>query len=554
MPMRRAAWKILLASGLIWGWPDQVRAQVDGGPWFVDRAESVGLVGVNISGTDQEYIVEGMMGGAAFFDYDGDGDVDLYATNGSRFDGFEGQNHPGNWLYRNDGGLFEEVGLAAGVGDTSWSMGCAPADYDNDGDVDLYVANFGRNTLYRNGGDGLFEDVTGAAATGDRRWATGCTFGDYDRDGDVDLYVANYVDFGRDYQSPIPCLWKNVEVYCGPVGLLPAADVFYRNEGDGTFVDGTREAGLTGVEYYGMSALFGDIDDDGWPDIFVADDSTPNLLFRNQGDGRFAEIALMAGVAYSGEGVKQGCMGAAMGDYDGDGRTDILVTNFADEHNTLYRNDGDGFFTDRSFAARLAAVGGYQVAWGAAFFDLDNDGDKDVFVANGHTYPQADLPQVNSSYRETNFLFENEGGGVFSEVGAKAGPGLALKQVSRGSSIADYDDDGDLDIFVLNLNDRPNLLRNEGPANNHYLSVRAIGTRSNRDGIGTRIAVSAGGRTQYGEVRSGSGYLSHDDLRVHFGLGSATRVDSIELRWPSGTAQVVRDVAADQVLTVREAE
>ncbi len=550
--MCRGGCRALLGGILIWGWPVLGGSQTSGGAWFVDWADSAGLVGANTSGTDQTYIVEGMMGGAAFFDYDGDGDVDLYATNGARFDGFAGQQPPRNWLYRNEGGLFTEVGHAAGVADTSWSMGSTPADYDNDGDIDLYVANFGRNTLYRNDGDGTFEDITGVAGTGNQSWGTGCTFGDYDRDGDVDLYVANYVDFSRDYQSPIPCLWKNVGVYCGPVGLLPAADVFYQNKGDGTFVDYTEEAGLAGFQYYGMSALFGDIDDDGWADIFVADDSTPNLLFHNQGNGTFAETALLAGVAYSGEGVKQGCMGAAMGDYDGDGRTDILVTNFADEHNTLYRNDGDGFFTDRSFGSRLTAAGAAQVAWGTSFFDFDNDGDKDIFVANGHTYPQADLPQVNSSYREANFLFENDGGGLFREVGQQAGPGLALEQVSRGTSTADYDDDGDLDIFILNLNDRPNLLRNEGTNGNHYLSVRTIGSRSNRDGIGTRIAVSAGGRTQYGEVRSGSSYLSHDDLRVHFGLGAATQVDSLELRWPSGVVQVLRQVDVDQVLTVRE--
>ena len=295
------------------GWSEPLAVQ------FVDRAADAGLTQRNVSGTDQTYIVEGMMGGAAFFDYDRDGDVDLYVTNGSSFAGFAAGEHPANQLYRNDGGRFAEVTVAADVGDTSWSMGCAAADYDNDGHTDLYVTNFGRNTLYRNRGDGRFADVTEETGVGDMGWGTGASFGDYDRDGDVDLYVANYVDFSLDYESPIPCLWKNVKVYCGPVGLLPAADVFYRNNGDGTFSEWTQQAGLEGEKFYGMSALFGDYDDDGWPDLFVANDSTPNLLFRNLRDGRFAEEALMAGVAYSGEGVTQGCMGAAWGDYDNDG-------------------------------------------------------------------------------------------------------------------------------------------------------------------------------------------------------------------------------------------
>ena len=290
-------------------------------------------------------------------------------------------------------------------------MGCAAADYDNDGHTDLYVTNFGRNTLYRNRGDGRFADVTEETGVGDMGWGTGASFGDYDRDGDVDLYVANYVDFSRDYESPIPCLWKNVKVYCGPVGLLPAADVFYRNNGDGTFSEWTEQAGLEGEKFYGMSALFGDYDDDGWPDLFVANDSTPNLLFRNRRDGRFAEEALMAGVAYSGEGVTQGCMGAAWGDYDNDGLFDLFVTNFADEYNALYKNEGGGFFADVSFAAGIGAAPAELVSWGTGFFDYDNDGDRDLFVANGHTYPQADLPRVNSSYKQANSLFENREGG-----------------------------------------------------------------------------------------------------------------------------------------------
>ena len=525
------------------GWSEPLAVQ------FVDRAAAVGLTQRNVSGTDQSYIVEGMMGGAAFFDYDRDGDVDLYVANGSSFAGFAAGEHPANQLYRNDGGRFAEV--AAGVGDTSWSMGCAAADYDNDGHTDLYVTNFGRNTLYRNLGRGRFADVTVAAGVGDMGWGTGASFGDYDRDGDVDLYVANYVDFSRDYESPIPCLWKNVKVYCGPVGLLPAADVFYRNNGDGTFSEWTKQASLQGEKFYGMSALFGDYDDDGWPDLIVANDSTPNLLFRNRRDGRFVEEALMAGVAYSGEGVTQGCMGAAWGDYDNDGLFDLFVTNFADEYNALYRNEGGGFFADVSFAAGIGAAPAELVSWGTGFFDYDNDGDRDLFVANGHTYPQADLPRVNSSYKQANSLFENRDGRLV-EVSAAAGPGFALRRVSRGTSFADYDNDGDIDLFILNLNGPPTLLRNDGDHDNHYLLVRTVGTKSNRDGIGARVIIHAGGQSQHAEVQSGGSYLSHNDLRLHFGLGKAERVDRLEVRWPSGVVQVLSDIAADQILTVVE--
>ena len=468
--------------GVASGWSESLAVQ------FVDRAADAGLTQRNVSGTDQSYIVEGMMGGAAFFDYDRDGDVDLYVTNGSSFVGFATGEHPANQLYRNDGGRFADVTMETGVGDTSWSMGCAAADYDNDGHTDLYVTNFGRNTLYRNAGAGRFADVTTEAGVGDTGWGTGASFGDYDRDGDVDLYVANYVDFSLDYESPIPCLWKNVKVYCGPVGLLPAEDVFYRNNGDGTFSEWTKQAGLQGEKFYGMSALFGDYDNDGWPDLIVANDSTPNLLFCNGRDGRFAEEALMAGVAYSGEGVTQGCMGAAWGDYDNDGLFDLFVTNFADEYNALYRNEGGGFFADVSFAAGIGAAPAELVSWGTGFFDYDNDGDRDLFVANGHTYPQADLPRVNSSYEQANSLFENRGGRLV-EVSAEAGPGFALRRVSRGTSFADYDGDGDIDLFVLNLNGPPTLLRNDGNHDNHYLLVRTVGTKSNRDGIGARVII-----------------------------------------------------------------
>lgn len=527
--------------------------QVSGeGLYFIDATDAAGIALVNTSGSSQRYIVEGMMGGSAFFDYDNDGDVDLYIANGSSFDGFEEGAHPRNALYRNDGtGLFQDVTNAAAVGDTSWSMGCAVSDYDNDGDADLYVSNYGRNTLYRNEGAERFVDVTDAAGVGDDRWGTGAVFGDYDRDGDVDLFVANYVDFSLDYESPIPCLWKNVNVYCGPVGLLPAADVLYRNNGDGSFSDVTAEAGLAEEKLYGMSALWGDYDGDGWIDLFVADDSTPNKLYHNERDGTFVESALIAGVAYSGEGVEQGCMGAALGDYNGNGRPDIFVTNFADEANALYDNEGGGFFTDVAFSSGIGRADRRLVAWGTGFFDGDNDGDLDLFVANGHTYPEADMPLLDSSYEQINSLFENSGG-QFVEVTDRAGPGLAVRGVSRGASFADYDADGDVDIFVLNLNALPTLLRNDSNQKHHYLQVKLVGRESNRDGIGARVQVEADGRIQYAEVQSGGSYLSHSDMSLHFGLSDRDRVNRLIVDWPSGRRQEIVDIEADQLLTVYE--
>ena len=519
---------------------------------FTDQAAALGITARNVSGSTQEYIVETAVGGTAFFDYDSDGDVDLYVANGSRFEGFPPGQEPTNHLYRNLGDRFVDVTAAAGVGDTSWSMGCAAADYDNDGDLDLYVTNFGRNTFYQNQGDGTFEDVTEKAGVGDDRWGVGCAFGDADLDGYVDLYVANYIDFSRDYSSTVPCVWKTVDIFCGPRGLLPADDVFYHNRGNGTWADRSEEAGITGAKYYGYGVVFSDFDRDGWPDVFVANDSAPNNLYQNQGDGTFVDEGLSAGVAYSGDGTEQGCMGAAVGDYDNDGYFDIFVTNFEGEYNTLYKNQRGTFFLDVSFVSHVAAWGIPEVGWGTGFFDFDNDGDQDLFAANGHTYPQADLPHTNSRYAAPNFLYQNLGDGTFAEVSARGGPGLALVEVSRGASFADYDRDGDIDLFVLNLNSTPNLLRNDGGNDGNYLQIATVGTRSNRDGIGTRIEISAAGQHQTAEVRSGTSFLSHSDLKVHFGLGAAAVVDSVVLHWPSGTIQTLHEVAANQILTVRE--
>ena len=518
--------------------------------YFIDATASSGITWTNTSGKDQKYIVEGMMGGAAFFDYDNDGDVDLYVTNGSSFQGFEGEPHPRNALLRNDDGYFEDVAIDAAVADTNWSMGCVAADYDNNGWVDLYVTNFGENSLFKNKGNGVFENSAIIAGVNHKGWATGAAFADYDLDGYLDLYVANYVDFSLDYESAIPCMWKNIDVYCGPIGLLPATDILFKNLGNGTFLDVTTAAGINTKPYFGMAALWGDYNSDGWPDIFVADDSTPNKLFKNNGDGTFAEEALVSGVAYSGEGVEQGCMGAAYADFNRDGRYDLVVTNFADENNAFYVNEGNGFFSEVSFEVGVGSQDRNYVAWGTGFFDGDNDGDLDLFIANGHTYPEADMPRANSSYKQLNSLFENKQDHFFS-VGNKAGPGLEVREVSRGAAFGDYDNDGDIDIFVVNLNALPTLLRNEHKGNNS-VSFRLIGVKSNRDGVGARITSFSQGLKQEYEVQSGSSYLSHNDFRIHNGLGKVKNIDSVEVRWPSGINQVLYDIRADENVEIVE--
>ena len=523
---------------------------------FVDVAASSGIELLNVSGGyNKQYIVEVKGGGAAtFVDYDSDSDLDLYVINGAILEGFPPGQEARNALYRNDGERFVDVATQAGVDDAGWGMGCVAADYDNDGDADLLVTNFGPDVLYRNEGDGTFTDVTEAAGVTDRRWNTGAAFGDYDLDGDLDLYVASYIDFDPEFrpQSQRSGMWKGLQVMYGPRGLKGEPDVLYRNEGDGTFTDVTEAAGVMDeAGYYGFAVLFGDYDLDGDPDIYIANDSTPNFLYRNEGDGTFTDVAPTAGVAYSGDGVEQSGMGACFGDYDNDGRPDLIVTNFADDYNTLYHNEGHGFFSDITFGAGELGEESYPfVGWGVGFIDYDNDADLDIFVANGHVYPEVDTSGVGS-YRQTNQMFRNDDG-HFQEESARLGPGLAVAEVSRGAAFGDYDNDGDIDIAVVNMNSTPSLLRNDGGNRHHWLQVKTVGVRSNRDGIGARVRVTAGGVTQMREVSAGSSFLSGNDLRLHFGLGRATVAERVEINWPSGTVDNLQNVSADQILIVRE--
>ena len=527
-----------------------------GGVQFTDVAADVGVTLLNVSGEEeQEYLVDTMMGGAAFLDHDSDGDLDLYLLNGGRIGGFPEGGDPGNALYRNDGAAFADDTEAAGLGDTGWGMGVAVADYDNDGDPDVFITNYGRNVLYRNEGGG-FADVTARAGVGDDGFGTGCAFFDSDRDGDLDLYVANYVDF-RHFMETTPQrrhTWRGLTVHFGPRGLRGEPDVFYRNDGDGVFTDATAAANLVDEErLYGLGVVAGDLDDDGHADLYVANDTGPNYLYRNQGDGTFEELGWMAGVAYGESGEAQGSMGIALGDYDNDEDADILVTNFWEETNTLYRNDGGGeVFSDVTFAARVGLESFPFLAWGTEFFDYDNDGDKDLFVANGHIFPQVDRANLGVAYAQRNQLFEGLGDGTFHEVSLAAGPGLQIEKVSRGAAFGDYDDDGDVDILVLNLNDAPTLLRNDGGNRANWLLVRTVGTASNRDGVGAKVRVRCGERTQVREVASGSSYLSSSDPRLHFGLGQAARVDEVRVTWPNGLVEAWRGREANQLLVVRE--
>jgi len=523
---------------------------------FEDVADRVGLRWVNVHGdATKDYIVDTNGNGAAWIDYDNDRDLDLLLVSGSTR---EDMHHGGDRLavlYRNDGGRFEDVTLASGLDGRGWGMGVCVADYDNDGDRDAYITALGPNHLLANDGDGTFTDVTAAAGVGDERWGMNCAFGDYDRDGDVDLYIANHVAFD---ESSIPnrresvCSHEGLDVYCGPRGLPGEADALYRNEGDGTFTDVTADAGIDDPDYYGFGVVFSDLDGDGWPDIFVANDSVPNLWFHNDGDGTFSEEGLGSGIALSNEGREQAAMGATVGDYDGDGDLDVFVTNFAEDYNTLYDNGGAGLFEDVSHRAGLGTASWWQLGWGTGFFDADNDTYLDLFVANGHVYPDvADLNR-GATYGQRNQVFRNVGDGRFVDVSDTAGPGLAVTRTSRGAAFGDYDNDGDVDVLVVNLNDPPALLENVTEPAHHWLTLRLEGVTSNRAGIGARVSVTSGGRTQTREVRSGGSFLSHNDLRVHVGLGAGDTAERVRVEWPSGTEDTIGPLAADAFYDVRE--
>ena len=527
---------------------------------FVDVAAETGLDFTHVSGSpEQRWIIEAMAGGAAFLDYDGDQYLDLFLINSTRVDGAPEDAH--NRLYRNAAGalgeerrVFRDVTEQAGLRRSGWGMGCAVGDYDNDGDVDLYLTYWGPNLLYRNEGDGRFSDVTAAARVGDERWGSSAAFGDVDGDGRLDLYACNYVvlDLENPPNDGEMCAgYQGLEGFCGPMGMERQADVLYRNEGDGRFADVSGVTGVGQYRYAGLGILFGDHDNDGDQDIFVANDGGRNLLFRNDGNWRLSEIATSAGVAYNEEGRVQSGMGIAAGDYNNDGNLDILVTNHSDDVNTLYRNQGDGSFVDVTAGARLGGEVRPYLCWTPALFDADNDGWEDIFVAAGHIFPALDSRPTGMPYAQRNLFYWNEGG-TFRLAVDEVGPGLTARKVSRGAAFGDYDNDGDVDLLVMNLNDRPTLLRNEGGNHNNWLGLDLEGVSSNADGIGAQVRLFAPGQTLMREARRGYGYQTQSDGRVIFGLGEDEQVDRVEIRWPSGRVQVLERPEPRQYLVIRE--
>ena len=527
-------------------------------PQFSDQTAAAGIIYRNVfGGPEKHYILESHGSGAAFFDHDSDGDLDLYIVNGATFATYRDRSGPGNEFYRNRGnGTFVEITREAGVGDAGWGGGVAVGDIDNDGRPDLYATNYGANVLYRNRGNDRFADATQAAGVGGDQYSASAAFFDYDRDGDLDLYVANYVVFDAENlpaEPPLCTFFSGLQVYCGPKGLVGAPDVLYRNEGAGAFTDVTQASGVAAANrYYGLGVVPADYDSDGDSDLFVANDETPNVLFQNQGDGTFQDIALIAGVAYNGDGDVEAGMGTDFGDYDQDGDPDLYVTHFFTETNTLYRNEGGARFSDVTTTAGLAAPTVELLGWGTRFFDYDNDGRLDLFVANGHVYPQVDQAETGTTYRQPNQLFRNAGGGRFAPV--SAGLELTQAKVSRGTSFGDYDDDGDIDLFVVELNDAPTLLRNDGGNAGNYLVVQIVGREDNRAGVGTRIGLQAAGKHQWRTVNGAASYLSHSDLRVHFGLGATQAIDRIDIIYPNGSTYAVEDAPVNKLLIVRQGE
>ena len=520
---------------------------------FVDVAEESGITFRHINGaSDRKYYLETMGSGAAFLDYNNDGNLDLYIVNAAPLPGYTMDRRPTNVLYQSDGtGYFTDVTAEAGVGDISYGMGCVAADYDNDGDADLYVTNFGQNLLYRNNGDGSFSDVTETAGVGGGdRWSSSCAFVDYNYDGNLDLYVVNYLnyDLARDKDWVD---WRGQKAYGNPQVYQGTSDLLYRNNGDGTFTDVTRNAGVHNDGGKGLGVTCGDYDNDGRIDIYVANDTTPNFLYRNIGDGRFVDIGPFSGAAYNEHGVAEGGMGVDFGDYN-NAFLDIFVTNFAYETNTLYHNTMSGALTDYTNVSKLGEVSFLKLAFGTKFFDADNDGDLDLFVANGHLYSTIESDSDTLEYAQADQLFLNTGESSFVDVSTQSGEYFSTKRVGRGAAFGDYDNDGDTDIFVVNLNQGAVLLRNEGGNRNNWLLIKTVGAKSNRDGIGARIKVVTELGSQIREVEAGSSYLSGHDLRVLFGLSEENRVQRIEITWPSSLTQALTNIEANQILVITE--
>ena len=540
----------------------------DLGVSFLNVARESGLSVKTIFGGEHKnkYLLETTGCGVAFYDYDNDGWLDIFLVNGWRLEGFPAGSEPTSHLFHNNrDGTFTDVTAKAGVANSGWGQGVCVGDYDNDGWEDLFVTYYGKNVLYHNNGDGTFTDVSvkaGVAGKG-TRWNTGCAFVDYDRDGRLDLFVANYIDMDL-ATAPVPesgpCLYKGVLVACGPPGLQGGKNILYHNNGDGTFSDLSEAAGIFRANgTYGLGVLTADFDNDGWPDIYVANDSTASALYHNKKNGTFEDIAVEAGCALSPDGKPQAGMGVSAADYDLDGNLDLLKTNFAGDTPSLYHNLGGGNFEDATFTAGLGAHTQF-LGWGCGFFDFDNDGWPDILICNGHVYPEVEQLKTEAGYPQRKLLYRNLRNGHFADVSFQAGSGISNPAPCRGCAFGDFDNDGDIDVVVNTVNDYPQLLRCDSKVENNWIKVRTIGTKSNRSGIGARLtctthpAGEAKPHQQIDEVRSGGSYISQSDLRVHFGLGKAKKVEVLEIRWPSGHLDTLKDVKANQLIFVKEGE
>ncbi len=564
MPTRRALLKSICATIPVFTF-DQLLQGVPLGVRFVNVAREAGLNVKTIFGgqSKNKFLLETTGCGVAFIDYDNDGWLDLFFVNGTRFqtEQLTGPK-PVSRLYKNNrDGTFTDVTLKAGVGRTGWGQGVCAGDFNNDGNEDLFVTYWGDCSLYRNNGNGTFTDVAAAAGVitrtrnGQKRWNTGCAFLDYDRDGHLDLYVANYIEFDPN-TAPLPesgpCRYKGLTVACGPPGLTGGKDILFHNNGNGTFTDVSERAGILKKQgTYGLGVLVGDFDNDGWPDIYVADDSSPSALLKNNHDGTFTDIGVEAGVAFGPDGKTQAGMGVSAADAYGDGKLAIFKTNFAGDTSTLYRNLGEGSFEDMTFQAGLGRNTRF-LGWGASFLDFDNDGWPDILTCNGHVYPEVNETANESGYRERKVLYRNNGNGKFADVSLEAGPGIMETVPGRGCAIGDFNNDGSLDIVVNCVNDVPQLLRCDSTLKNNWLTVKTVGVKSNRSGIGARVfCTPEGGHRQMDEVRSGGSYISQSDLRLHFGLAKSATAD-LEVHWPSGQVDKHAAVAANGVITVVE--
>jgi hypothetical protein len=570
---------VLLGSALtdalatpLWRWQRALKVEAaetkqgNLGVRYVDVAQNAGLNVTNVwGGVDHKRsIIETKGSGLAFFDFDNDGWLDIYLTNGDRLNTtWPAGEAPISHLFKNNrDGTFTDVTKHSGLGIPGWQTGVCVGDYDNDGWDDLFCCFLGHNQLFHNNGNGTFTNVTKKAGLNQEhgRWGAGCSFLDYDRDGHLDLFVCNYVKLDPDRFENIPvtsekatCQWKGVPILCGPRGLPPDTNILYHNNGDGTFTDVSAKAGILAPgPRYSITSVSYDFDNDGWPDIYVAVDSMPSILFKNNHDGTFTDVAVTAGCAYNENGHEQAGMGVAVADYDCDGWFDIFKTNFVDDTCNLYHNNGDGTFTDQSGSSGIGVNNRY-VAWGCGFIDFDNDGWVDIFQVNGHVYPEIDHYEFGESFKNPRIAYRNLGNGHFKDVSSDLGPGVSERFSSRGAAFGDYNNNGCMDALVLNLNDLPSLLRNDGGNQQNWIKIKLIGTKCNRTAIGARVRVITGKHIQMDEVASGGSVMSQNDLRLHFGVGETKIIDMIEVKWP--TTQEIEHFAriqANQILTVRE--